>query len=131
MQSRRARLPELLAPLTLAEIAAHPGLVVADPGGDAGPRCSPAPRGRSGSWWSGPRAASTPPSSSCSEAGAAAFGRSARLTGSDRAGRGRGRFGRVSTEWGARRVQLWVDRPSESSAHSRATIVDKRRELVG
>jgi 16S rRNA (uracil1498-N3)-methyltransferase len=34
MQSRRSRIPELLAPLSLGEIAAHPGLVVADPGGD-------------------------------------------------------------------------------------------------
>jgi len=34
MQARRSRIPELLEPLSLAEIAVHPGLVVADPGGD-------------------------------------------------------------------------------------------------
>jgi 16S rRNA (uracil1498-N3)-methyltransferase len=33
MQSRRARLPEVLAPEPLAELATRPGLVVADPGG--------------------------------------------------------------------------------------------------
>jgi 16S rRNA (uracil1498-N3)-methyltransferase len=33
MQSRRARLPELLMASPLAELAEHPGLLVADPGG--------------------------------------------------------------------------------------------------
>lgn len=41
MQSRRARIPELLAPRSLAELAGHPGLVVADPGGDGPARLPP------------------------------------------------------------------------------------------
>ena len=33
MQSRRARLPELLDERPLSDLAGHPGLLVADPGG--------------------------------------------------------------------------------------------------
>jgi 16S rRNA (uracil1498-N3)-methyltransferase len=33
MQSRRSRIPDLLAPVPLAELARHPGLMLGDPGG--------------------------------------------------------------------------------------------------
>jgi 16S rRNA (uracil1498-N3)-methyltransferase len=47
MQSRRARVPELLAPKPLEEIADHPGLLVAGPGG-ASADSLPGPHG--GEW---------------------------------------------------------------------------------
>jgi 16S rRNA (uracil1498-N3)-methyltransferase len=42
MQSRRARLPELLEQLPLSELARRPGLLVAGPGEDAAPPRAPA-----------------------------------------------------------------------------------------
>jgi 16S rRNA (uracil1498-N3)-methyltransferase len=45
MQSRRARLPELVAPQPLDAVVAHPGLVVADAGGVAVSELAPPTRG--------------------------------------------------------------------------------------
>jgi 16S rRNA (uracil1498-N3)-methyltransferase len=47
MQCRRARLPVVDAPAALAAVAGHPGLVLADPAGDA-PATFPPPEG--GNW---------------------------------------------------------------------------------
>ncbi len=130
MQSRRARLPELLAARSLSELAAASGARRGGPARRSRRRGARAVGGGVAGG-GGSRGWSRPHRTGPAGLRAAPGRRSARITGSDGPGRGGGRFGRVSPESGARLVRLWADRPMKPCAlGARMSTSDVNSEIV-